>query len=50
MNEAIVSSRDYRQTKTLADEARERGIDPTKQGWMNRLLIARQKEKKAVRV
>ena len=43
MTESIV----YRQTKAMVREARERGIDPTKQGWMNRLLIARQKEKKA---
>ena len=44
-SELILSSTDYRQTKTLAQEARERGIDPTRQGWMARLLTARQKEK-----
>jgi len=43
--ELILSSEDYKQTKTLAQEARERGIDPTKQGWMARVLTARQKEK-----
>jgi len=50
--EIVPSDIDYKQTKNLAQEARERGIDPTKQGWMSRLIIARQKEnqKKAVTV
>lgn len=48
--EIVPSDIDYKQTKSLAQEARERGIDPTKQGWMSRLMIARQKEKEAVKV
>lgn len=43
--ELIVSSAEYKQTKSLAQEARDRGIDPTRQGWMARVLTARQKEK-----
>ena len=46
MTEAIVSSRDYRQTSAMVREARERGIDPTKQGWMARLMAARKKAAK----
>ena len=48
MNDAIVSSKDYRNTRALVQEARERGIDPTRQGWMARLMAAR-KKKEAVR-
>lgn len=44
--EIIPASTEYRQTKDLAAEARRRGIDPTKQGWMARLVLEITKDKK----
>jgi hypothetical protein len=51
--EAPVDIKEYRNLVDLSDEARRRGIDPTVEGWMARLLFARISEakvKKAVPV
>lgn len=47
MIEASHDADDYRDMVDLATEARRRGIDPSIEGWMFRLLFARVKEKKA---
>jgi len=51
--EAPEDEEEYRNLVDLSAEARRRGIDPTVEGWMARLLFARVREakvKKAVRV
>lgn len=53
MIEAPIDAEEYRSLVDLSAEARERGIDPTVEGWMARLLFARVREakvKKAVTV
>ena len=47
MLEAPRDAEEYRNLVDLTAEARRRGIDPTVEGWMARLLFARVKEKKA---
>jgi len=46
MIEASCEVNDYLNLVDLTAEARQRGIDPTIEGWMTRLLFARVKEKK----
>ncbi len=50
MSDYLVTSRNYRKIKTMAQKARELGIDPTRRGWIARLKAARQEPKKAVMV